>query len=416
MWQKALDLILRRLLREGQLEVRYPDGQICSYGDGTGDPVRVRLHDMATLRRLVANPELALGEAYMNATLTIGQDDLRGFLGLVVRNRGGASRVFWQRLMQRTRLALRRFSQYNAVLRSRRNVIHHYDLSDKLYELFLDADRQYSCGYYRNPKDTLEQAQQNKKHHIAHKLRIEKGMRVLDIGCGWGGMARALARDYGAQVLGITLSEQQLAYAIEATRRENLSDRVRFQLCDYRNVRGTFDRIVSVGMLEHVGLPNFNRYFQSIRDLLAPDGVALVHTIGWTGPPDATNPWIAKYIFPGGYVPTMSEVMKSVEYAHIWPADVEVWRLHYAETLRHWFERFTANEDRVRDLYDPRFVRMWRFYLAACEQTFRHGPQAVFQFQLSRRIDAVPITRDYLYLGAPDADAHQVPRPRQKRA
>ena len=412
MWEKALNLILRRLLREGKLEVRYPIGQICLYGDGTGNPVRVRLLDMATLRRLVANPELALGEAYMNATLTIGQDDLQEFLGLVVHNRGGASRVFWQRLIQRTRLALPRFSQHNAVLRSRRSVIHHSDLSDKLYKLFLDADRQHSYGYFRNPDDTLEQAQENKQHHIAHKLCIEKGMRVLDIGCGWGGMAR----DYGALVLGITLSEQQLTYAIEATHRENLSDRVRFQLCDYRNVTGTFDRIVSVGMLEHVGLPNFIRYFQSIRDRLAPHGIALVHTIGWTGPPDATNPWIAKYIFPGGYVPTMSEVMKSVEYAHIWPEDVEVWRLHYAETLRNWFDRFTANEDRIRDFYDPRFVRMWRFYLAACEQTFRYGPQAVFRFQLSRRIDAVLITRHYLYSGAPDADTLQVLRPRQKRA
>ena len=401
-WQRALDLILRRMLRKGSLEVRYPDGSSHRYGDGTGQSLRVQLHDIATVRHLVANPELALGEAYMNGTLTIENDDIQGFLGLIVDNRDDAPRVFWQRFLIKARIALRRFSQNNAALRSRRNVAHHYDLSGALYDLFLDADRQYSCAYFRDPADTLEQAQANKKHHIARKLRITPGMRVLDIGCGWGGMARTLARDYGAKVLGITLSEQQYDYAVETTRQEGLSDQVSFQLCDYRNVSGTFDRIVSVGMFEHVGLPHYNTYFDTIRDRLTLDGIALVHTIGWTGPPDATNPWIAKYIFPGGYVPTMSEVMKAIEIARLWPADVECWRLHYAYTLRHWWDRFNDNQDAVCDLFDDRFVRMWRFYLAACEQTFRHGRQAVFQFQVSRQIDAVPLTRDYLYAQTQD--------------
>ena len=401
MWQNALDLTLRRMLRKGSLEVRFPDGSCRVYGDGAGIVLQVQLHDTATVRRLVRNPELALGEAYMNGSLTIEDDRLQDLLGLIVDNRDDAPRVWWQNLLLRSRVALRRVSQYNAPWRSRRNVAHHYDLSGALYDLFLDADRQYSCGYFRNPDDTLEQAQINKKHHIARKLMIAPGMRVLEIGCGWGGMARTLARDYGAKVLGITLSERQYAYAVAATQQEGLADQVDYQLCDYRDVTGTFDRIVSVGMFEHVGLPHYDTYFKTIRDRLSPDGIALVHTIGWTAPPDATNPWIAKYIFPGGYIPTVSEVMKAVESARLWPADIESWRLHYAYTLRHWSERFSHNEAAIRDLYDDRFVRMWRFYLAACEQTFRHGRQAVFQFQLSRRIDAVPLTRNYLYAQVP---------------
>ena len=397
MWEHAFDLMLRRLLQNGSLQVTLPNGQRHHYGDGSGVPLHVELHNMATVRHLVLNPELGLGEAYMNGTLTITEGDLHSFLGLIVKNYRNAPGIWWQRLLPRLRIALRRFTQNNVALRSRRNVAHHYDLSDTLYDLFLDPDRQYSCGYFRDPNDSLEQVQTNKKYHIARKLMIEPGMRVLDIGCGWGGMAHTLAQDFGAQVLGITLSQQQYAYASATADREGLADRVHYQLCDYRDVTGIFDRIVSVGMFEHVGLPHYDAYFKNIHDRLSPDGIALVHTIGWTGPPDATNPWIAKYIFPGGYIPTMSEVMKSVETSHLWTADVEVWRLHYAETLRHWSERFAANEDKVRALYDDRFVRMWRFYLAACEQTFRHGRQAVFQFQLSRRIDAVPLTRDYLY-------------------
>ncbi len=397
MWQRAFDLMLRRMLRKGSLQVTIPGGQSHVYGDGTGAPLRVRLHDFATVRQLALNPELALGEAYMNGTLTIEEGELQGLLGLAVANRDDAPRVWWQRLIISSRIAMRRFSQNNGALRSRRNVAHHYDLSDALYDLFLDTDRQYSCAYFRDPEDTLEQAQADKKDHIARKLRIEPGMRVLDIGCGWGGMARTLARDYGAHVLGITLSEQQHAYASAIAERERLADRVTHQLCDYRDVTGTFDRIVSVGMFEHVGLPHYQTYFETIRDRLTPDGIALIHTIVWTGPPDATSPWIAKYIFPGGYIPTMSEVMRAVETSRLWAADVEIWRVHYAKTLQHWIARFEASQDKIRALYDDRFVRMWRFYLTACEQTFLHGRQAVFQFQLSRRIDTVPLTRDYLY-------------------
>ena len=397
MWQKALDLMLRRLLQKGSLMVTLPDGECHHYGDGSGDQLQVLIHDDATVRHLARNPQLALGEAYMNGTLTIEKGDLVGLLGLIIVNRDSTPPIWWQRILPQLRMSLRRFSQNNIARRSQRNVAHHYDLSDKLYDLFLDPDRQYSCGYFRHADDTLEQAQANKKHHIARKLLIEPDMQVLDIGCGWGGMALTLARDYGAKVVGITLSKRQHAYAVANAERQGLSDRVTYKLCDYRTVTDKFDRIVSVGMFEHVGLPHFNAYFGAIRNLLGADGVALIHTIGWTAQPDATNPWIAKYIFPGGYIPTLSEMTKAVEKSHLWVADIECLRLHYAYTLRHWAERFDKNEDAIRTLFDDRFVRMWRFYLTACEQTFRHGRQAVFQVQLSRKINAVPLTRDYLY-------------------
>jgi cyclopropane-fatty-acyl-phospholipid synthase len=406
MWQEALDRMLRTMLERGVVTVVMPDGSTHSYGRESGQNVTVRLHDRAAVRHLVLNPELALGESYMNGSLTIDNDDLQRFLAIVVQNLHHSPRAWWHKPLFRLRVVLRRLTQNNVVGRSQRNVAHHYDLSGQLYDLFLDADKQYSCAYFRHPSDTLEQAQIQKKDHIARKLLIEPDMRVLDVGCGWGGMALTLARDHGAQVLGITLSEEQHAVATERAEREGLSHRVTFKLCDYRDVKGTFDRIVSVGMFEHVGLPHYDAYFGTIRDLLTPEGIALIHTIGWAAPPSATNPWIEKYIFPGGYIPPLSEAMTAVENAQLWPADVECWRLHYAYTLRHWYNRFSANQDDVRMLYDERFVRMWRFYLAASEQTFRHGHQAVFQLQLSRKIDTVPLTRDYLY----DASHNQTAR------
>jgi len=398
-WQRAFDKLSRSLITFGSLRVIMPEGGTRDYGDRSGAPVTVRLRDQATVRHLVLNPELALGEAYMNGSLVVDDDDLQGLLALIVRNvrRADAHPVWWQKIAEASRTRLRGLVQNNIVKLARRNVAHHYDLSGRLFDLFLDADRQYSCGYFKDPDATLKQAQADKKAHIARKLVIKPDMSVLDIGCGWGGMALTLARDHGAKVVGITLSEEQHAYATERASREGLSDKVQFRLCDYRQIKGTFDRIVSVGMFEHVGLPHFKNYFGTIRNLLSPDGIALIHTIGWAGPAKATNPWLAKYIFPGGYVPALSEVMAAIEQNRLWSTDIECWRLHYAYTLRHWYERFCAHEDEVRALYDDRFVRMWRFYLAACEQTFRYGPQAVFQVQLSRSVDAVPLTRDYIY-------------------
>ncbi|MCR9235149.1 MAG: cyclopropane-fatty-acyl-phospholipid synthase family protein [Alphaproteobacteria bacterium] len=395
----ALDRMLKSILRDGTLNVVMPSGEIHKYGNPSGHPVTVRLHDASTVRHLALNPELALGEAYMNGSLTIDGDDLQEFLGLIVRNvqHDEGNQVWWQKPLQKSRSSLRWLAQNNFAERARGNVAHHYDLSGRLYDLFLDDDRQYSCGYFKDPAETLEQAQAHKKEHIARKLMIEPGMSILDVGCGWGGLALTLAKDYGARVVGVTLSEEQHTYATKRAEQAGLSSQVDFQLCDYRHVEGTFDRIVSVGMFEHVGLRHFVEYFRTIRNRLSPDGIALVHTIGWGAPATGTNPWIAKHIFPGGYIPTVSEVMSAVEKTRLWATDIECWRLHYAYTLRHWYDRFQENEDQVAALYDDRFVRMWRFYLAACEQTFRNSPQAVFQFQLSRNVDAVPLTRDYLY-------------------
>ncbi|MGR3662889.1 MAG: class I SAM-dependent methyltransferase [Paracoccaceae bacterium] len=291
----------------------------------------------------------------------------------------------------------RRVQQYNPVGKAQSNVAHHYDLSGELYDLFLDTDRQYSCGYFKGPDVSLEQAQIDKKAHIAHKLLIEPGMRVLDIGCGWGGMGLTLAQDFGAEVVGVTLSTEQYAVAVARAKEAGLSERVNFRLMDYRHVEGTFDRIVSVGMFEHVGAPHFREYFHHIGGLLAPDGIALIHTIGRAVQKANTSPWVEKYIFPGGYVPPLSEMMAAIEDEKLITTDVEIWRLHYAYTLRHWHDRFVANRDKAVALYDERFYRMWRYYLVAAEMSFRLGIQDVFQVQLVHRQEAVPLTRDYLY-------------------
>jgi len=389
--------MLSTVLRNGSFEITLPSGKRRTYGDGSGERIGVRFHDNAALRGLMLNPELGAGEAYMNGTMTIDGDQLRPFMAAVVENIGCQNRTRWHKLLGKWRTFLRVARQYNPVEKAQRNVAHHYDLSGDLYDLFLDTDKQYSCAYFRDPQDSLEDAQTQKKAHIAGKLLIEPGMRVLDIGCGWGGMGLTLARDYGAQVVGVTLSEEQHKVARARAEAEGLADKCDFRLMDYRLIDEKFDRIVSVGMFEHVGVPHYGEFFAHVRDKLAEGGVALIHTIGRAEPPGFTSPWILKYIFPGGYVPAMSEVMKAVEKQGLWATDIEVWRLHYAETLRHWYERFMANRDRVKALYDERFCRMWAWYLVGAEMTFRHNHQCVFQFQLARQQDAVPLTRDYLY-------------------
>ena len=398
MWIGLLDRFLDHIVQIGDLQVKMPDGSQHRYGNGASPRIGITFHDPSLPARIIYNPELAVGEGYMDGGLTIESDDLYGFLTLAITNlKRQRAPIWWQRPMTGLRRSLRLAQQFNPVGRARANVAHHYDLSGELYDLFLDEDRQYSCAYFRHPDETLEQAQANKKHHIAGKLLLKPDLKVLDIGCGWGGIGLTLARDYGARVTGVTLSREQHAVATARAEKEGLSDRVGFHLMDYRHVSGTFDRIISVGMFEHVGAPHYREYFNHVNRMLKPDGVALIHTIGRASPPGVTNPWITKYIFPGGYVPAMSETTAAVEKEHLYTTDVEVWRLHYAETLKHWHDRFIANIDKVRVLYDDRFCRMWRYYLIASELTFRHRYQVVFQFQLAHRQDAVPLTRDYLY-------------------
>ncbi len=419
MWHKILHRLLGSVIREGHLTIRFPDGVSRTYGDGTGGPVQIAIHDPLLIGRLVRSPDMALGDGYLDQGYTITNDDLPGFLALLLHNAARGRANWWRYPLERAQRMLRLIVQINPAARAKSNVAHHYDLSGALYDLFLDADRQYSCAYFKTPDDTLEQAQAQKKAHIAAKLCLKPGMRVLDIGCGWGGMAISLARDHGVQVTGVTLSEEQHAMATARVTAAGLSDRVTISLTDYRAVTGQFDRIVSVGMFEHVGRPHYGQYFTQVRDRLAPEGIALIHTIGRAGPPSITSPWIARHIFPGGYCPALSEVMPAVQDAGLWTADVEVWRLHYAETLRHWRMRFEAHLDAATALYDARFCRMWRYYLIASEMTFRHHRQCVFQLQLAHRQDAVPLTRDYLYADPPAQIAAVSPRnalPTKRRA
>lgn len=397
MWTWALDRALTQLFRRGAVEITFPSGAVRRYGEPGPAPIRVRITDPSLPRRLCLDTELALGEGYMDGGIVFEDDAMRDFIHLAVENRSAGNNPALIRWSQRLAAPIQRYLRRNPVRAARRNVAHHYDLSGKLYDLFLDADRQYSCAYFTEPGLSLDAAQEAKKHHIARKLCLHEGDRVLDIGCGWGGMAITLARDYGARVLGITLSEEQHAIATARVREAGLEDRVEIRLQDYRKVSGQFDAIVSVGMFEHVGRPEFDAYFATVARLLKPEGRALIHTIGNQDPPRATSSWIRQYIFPGGYIPAMSEAVASVEHSGMMTLDVEVWRLHYAETLRHWHDRFMARIDEARELYDPRFCRMWRYYLTIAESGFRQDRLCVFQVQLGHRSDAVPITRNYLY-------------------
>jgi cyclopropane-fatty-acyl-phospholipid synthase len=405
MWGALLDRMIRSFLRQGALAVRFPDGTLRRYG--VGDGVTITINDEATVRRLVLDPQLAVGEAYMDGTLVIDGDDLHGFLEALVPNTALMDAAAWYRLRQTAGRLVAPLRQLNGLRKSLLNVSHHYDLTPAIYDLFLDADKQYSCAYFRDPANSLEQAQIDKKDHIARKLRIVPGMTVLDIGCGWGGLGITMARDYGARVVGVTLSREQLAIAKRRVETAGLSGQVDFRLQDYRHVTEVFDRVVSVGMFEHVGLPNYATYFQTVHDRLDTDGVALIHTIGHPGRPAPTSPWIDRHIFPGGYIPSLSEVAPAIERSGLRPMDIECWRLHYALTLRHWYDRFTARAAEAADIHDERFVRMWKFYLAGSEAAFRWGRQDVWQFQLAKKVDAVPITRDYLYGLTPRAAAGQ---------
>jgi cyclopropane-fatty-acyl-phospholipid synthase len=398
----VLDGILRRFITAGRLSVRWPDGESSVYSGADGPSGGIALHTPAAVRRLVVNPGLALGEAYMDGSMTPDGCAIYDVLDVMFANMGGDyERLPVLRLRSHLRALKRRIDQYNPASRAQRNVAHHYDLNGRLYSLFLDRDRQYSCAYFPRGDETLEEAQLAKKRHIADKLCLDRpDLRVLDIGCGWGGLALTLARDYGARVTGITLSREQLTEARDRALSAGLQDRVTFEMLDYRAVDQRFDRIVSVGMFEHVGVGFYQTFFDSVARCLSPDGVALLHAIGRSDGPGATNPWIDKYIFPGGYCPAVSEVMPAIERSGLVTTDIEILRLHYAETLRNWRWRFAANRDTIASIYDERFCRMFEFYLCGSELSFRRGGHIVFQIQLAARQDAVPLTRDYLYAGA----------------
>jgi cyclopropane-fatty-acyl-phospholipid synthase len=389
--------MLKAFVRVGALTVIDADGRRHVFAGTAGPTVTMRLTDRALYRKLALNPELHAGEAYMNGCLSFEDGStLRDFLTLFSVNRLSLGSYPLQRALRRVWRALRRFQQSNPVGRARRNVAHHYDLGNDLYTLFLDKDLQYSCAYFLHENETLEEAQRNKLRLIAAKLNLKPGLRVLDIGSGWGGLALYLASVEEVDVTGVTLSEEQHALASERARQLGLSDRVRFHLCDYREVTGRYDRIVSVGMFEHVGVQHYPEFFAKINALLGDDGVMLLHSIGHMSPPGTASPWLRKYIFPGAYSPALSEVFTAVEQASLWVADVELLRLHYARTLQHWSRRFEANRARIAAMYDERFCRMWEFYLLSAEMMFSTGSQLVFQMQLARRRDAVPVVRDYV--------------------
>jgi cyclopropane-fatty-acyl-phospholipid synthase len=390
--------LLSRLVRQGALSVTWPDHTTSVFQGGRGPEAGVTFKSWTVVRRIALNPGMGFGEAYMDGGLEPANGNLYDLLDVLLLNiQNGASHpVFrWQDALGRLTRGLR---ERNDVGAARRNVAHHYDLNSQLYSQFLDADQQYSCAYFMRGNETLEEAQAAKKRHIAVKLHLDRpGLRVLDIGCGWGGMALTLAVQYGANVTGITLSSEQLALARARADALNVTDRVRFELIDYRQVQQRFDRVVSVGMMEHVGAGNYGEYFRTVHDLLEDDGVALIHHIGRSDGPGATAPWLQKYIFPGGYSPALSETLPAIEKSGLMITDLEVLRLHYAQTLRLWRERFAAHRDDIRHLYDERFCRMFEFYLVGAELAFRRQRQMVYQVQLTREQTALPLTRDYMF-------------------
>jgi cyclopropane-fatty-acyl-phospholipid synthase len=388
--------MLRRMVRVGELTVIDASGRRHVFKGAPGPRATVRILDRATELGLLRRPDPGLGEAYMDRRLLIEEGTLYDLLELCMINAHRGRDQLPARLFRLVDRTVRRLHQYNPIGRARANVAHHYNLDGRLYELFLDSDRQYSCAYFETPRLDLDAAQVAKKRHIAAKLLLAPGQRVLDIGSGWGGLAIHLASEAGVDVTGVTLSTEQHAVATARAAHAGLADRVRFHLCDYRELTGWFDRIVSVGMFEHVGVNHFGRFFAKVRELLAPDGVALLHSIGRMGGPWSTSNWIRRYIFPGGYIPAMSEVLPAIERQGLWATDIEILRLHYAETLRHWRQRFNEQRDRIAGIYDERFCRMWEFYLVCSELFFRCQDGMVFQLQLARERDAVPLTRDYI--------------------
>ena len=360
-------------------------------------PIEVKLLDKSLNYKLLLYPDLYFGEAYTDGSLIIQNGSLTDFLDLSFKNIGRGDINIYNKTLKKIKGTYRYLTNFNKILKSKKNVTHHYDISEKLYDLFLDENRQYSCAYFKNENDTLENAQSNKINHIIKKLNILPNQKILDIGSGWGTLAIEIANKTKASVTGITLSENQLEYSQKKAKELNLENQVQFKLMDYRQLNEKFDRIVSVGMFEHVGRKFYQTFFNKIFKLLNEDGISLIHTIGSVNPPRDPQPWITKYIFPGGYTPSLSEISRPIENSGLVISDMEVLRMHYSHTLRHWRERFLSKKDIVLEMFDEKFLRMWEFYLASCEMAFKWGDQIVFQLQLSKNLTTVPNTRDYIY-------------------
>jgi cyclopropane-fatty-acyl-phospholipid synthase len=392
-----LDRVFGQIIKRGNLKVADWTGAVHTFGNGQGTRSHVRFNSAAAARRFLFDPDLYAGECYVDGSFEcIDGTTIYDFLDVALDNTRGHGTSAVHKVLYAARMFLRRIDQYNTLKRARGNVAHHYDLSGKLYDLFLDTDRQYSCAYFETPDTSLEDAQLAKKRHIAAKLNIKPGMKVLDIGSGWGGLGLYLAEICGADVTGVTLSQEQHKLSNERAFQRGLSEHVRFLLQDYRLLNQTFDRVVSVGMFEHVGVGHFEEFFGKVSTLLAEDGVALLHSINRSDGPGATSAWIKKYVFPGGYIPALSEVLPFMEATGLYVTDIEILRMHYARTLQEWRQRFTANRDQARALYDERFCRIWEFYLAGAECTFRHGGMNNFQIQFTRDQHTLPVTRDYI--------------------
>jgi len=388
--------LLSRVIETGSLIFTDTNGARHEYGDGTGPEVVVKLHDSRVEWALALDPGLAFGEAFMSGRLTLEAGSLYDMLEVLVVNVGRHPQPGFSRLFDRLRYATRGLRQFNPVRRAARNASHHYDIPPDIYDLFLDPDWQYSCAYFPHDGVDLAEAQRAKKRHIIAKLKMWPGQSVLDIGCGWGGLGLSLAKLTDARVTGITLSGEQLRRARQRAQAAGLDNQVAFELQDYRKVERQFDRIVSVGMFEHVGVNHYQRFFDKVRALMKNDGIALIHSIGRCEGPGITNPFIEKYIFPGGYIPSLSEVIPAIERSGLMVADIEILRLHYAFTLRAWREAFMARRDEARRIMGETFCRMWEFYLAGSELAFRHQGMMVFQIQLIKQVDALPLTRDYM--------------------
>ena len=386
------------LISYGRLEIVDKNNKLRVFGK-SNPTCRIKIHNNSIKSKLFLNPDLYLGEGYVNEDFTIEQGKLEDLIEIITKNYNNINKDFYHQIINFFSSKIRIIQQLNSTFISKKNVAHHYDINDDFYKLFLDDDMQYSCGYFHNENISLEQAQLDKKNHLIKKLNIDnKNIKVLDVGCGWGGMAIQIAKNTGAKVKGITLSKNQYETAIKRIKNQNLENLIDIELTDYRNVKGKFDRIISVGMFEHVGLGHYRKFFNKMKNLLTDNGLMVLHSIGQKSRPSETNAWIRKYIFPGGYIPSVSEVMKNIEKEDLWVADTEIWRLHYANTLKHWRRNFNINRNQIIEIMDEKFCRMWEFYLVTSEYSFRNMGNMVFQMQIAKNQSTVPLTRNYLYL------------------